>query len=293
MVSYVEYQGDGISYPAYCLDKTKPGVETVPYTVSISGIINDIGLWRRIINGYPYKTIEELGVANNKEAFTATKQAIYCYIHGNDPDKYEAIGEEGVRTLNAMKKIIFDSENSSETKLSNIIKIEALDNNWKQDNIDENYISKTYKETGRLEKDEIKLTDLKNIEKSQYEAEEKLKVLIPINRMNEKGSFKLKIEGDVKTKPVLYGKAPESKYQDYAVTVDMYENGTGNFEDEYPKNETEIIINKKDKETNEIIKGVEFELLDSNKNIVYTGLKTDENGQIIINNVVPRKILFK
>ena len=34
-VSYVEYNHSGISYPAYCLDKTKPGVETVPYEVSV------------------------------------------------------------------------------------------------------------------------------------------------------------------------------------------------------------------------------------------------------------------
>ena len=33
--------------------------------------------------------------------------------------------------------------------------------------------------------------------------------------------------------------------------------------------------------------GVEFELLDKNKNVVYSDLKTDENGQIIIENLVP------
>ena len=58
-VSYVQYMYDGISYPAYCLDKTKPGAESGEYAVSVQSAIQDVGLWRRIINGYPYKTIEE------------------------------------------------------------------------------------------------------------------------------------------------------------------------------------------------------------------------------------------
>lgn len=89
-VSYVEYLNNGVSYPAYCMDKTKPGVESGGYQVSVQNSLQDVGLWKRIINGYPYKSISDLGVANKEEAFTATKQAIYCYIHGNNPDDYGA-----------------------------------------------------------------------------------------------------------------------------------------------------------------------------------------------------------
>ena len=32
---------------------------------------------------------------------------------------------------------------------------------------------------------------------------------------------------------------------------------------------------------------MEFELLDENKNVVYSGLKTDEEGKIEINNIIP------
>lgn len=41
------------------------------------------------------------------------------------------------------------------------------------------------------------------------------------------------------------------------------------------------------------MKGVEFELLDSNKNVLYTGLITDENGQIKIDNLLPGKYFIK
>ena len=57
-VNYVEYFNDGIAYPAYCMDKNKKGVEDIPYTVDVTNMITDIGLWRTMINGYPYKTIQ-------------------------------------------------------------------------------------------------------------------------------------------------------------------------------------------------------------------------------------------
>lgn len=301
-VSYVQYIQDGVEYPAYCMDKTKPGAETTPYTVSIQSAIQDVGLWRRIINGYPYKTIQELGVANKEEAFTATKQAIYCYIHGNNPDDYGAIGEAGERTLNAMKKIINDAQNSSETKISSTITINKNMEEWKQDENEKNYLSKTYmistgatiekykiiitKENGR-DLGGIKLTDINNQEKTEFGPNEKFKILIPIKNMTEDGSFNIQVESKVKTKPVLYGTAPNNGYQDYALTAATYEDGIGRVQDEYTKNETKIIIIKKDQEEEMVLEGVEFELLNEKKETVYTGLKTNSEGKIVIENLVP------
>ena len=307
-VSYVQYVYDGIEYPAYCLDKTKPGAETQEYTVSVTDAINDVGLWRIIINGYPYKTIEELGVANKQEAFTATKQAVYCYIHGNNPADYTGIGEAGVRTLNAMNNIINNANNSQETKISNSITINKNEDNWKQDNIDKNYLSKTFSVSGdsqitsykiTISRDNnkdlggIKLTNLNNIETNEFQSQEKFKILIPIKNLTEKGEFNLNVETKINTKPVLYGKAPDSNFQDYALTVATYEDGYGNAKDNYPKNETKIIIVKQDKETKERLVNVEFEILDENKNIVYQNLKTDEEGKIEIENVVPGKYYLR
>lgn len=301
-VSYVQYIQDGVEYPAYCMDKTKPGAETTPYMVSIQSAIQDVGLWRRIINGYPYKTIQELGVANKEEAFTATKQAIYCYIHGNNPDDYGAIGEAGERTLNAMKKIINDAQNSSETKISSTITISKNMEEWKQDENEKNYLSKTYmisagatvekykiiitKENGQ-DLGGIKLTDINNQEKTEFAPNEKFKILIPIKNMTEAGSFNIQVEAKVKTKPVLYGTAPNSGYQDYALTAATYEDGIGRVQDEYTKNETKIIIIKKDQEEEIVLEGVEFELLNEKKETVYTGLKTNSEGKIVVENLVP------
>ena len=301
-VSYVEYTEGGVHYPAYCLDKTKPGAESGEYTVSVADAVNDVGLWRRIINGYPYKTIEELGVANKEEAFTATKQAVYCYIHGNNPDDYGAIGDAGQRTLNAMKKIINDANNSTETKISSTITINKNDTEWKQDELDKNYVSKTYSVTAGAEISNykititkenatnlggIKLTDENNQEKSEFIPNEKFKILIPIKNLTEDGKINITVEAEIKTKPVLYGTAPDSGHQDYALTAATYEDGTGNASDTYLKNETKITVVKKDQESGDVLQGVEFELLDENKNVVYSNLKTNEEGKLEIPNLVP------
>ena len=256
-VSYVQYTKDNVNYPAYCLDKTKPGAETSPYDVSINSAIKDVGLWRRIINGYPYKTIKELGVENKEEAFTATKQAIYCYIHGNNPEDYGAIGTAGQRTLNAMKNIINNAQNSNETQISNTITINRIDSEWKQDSIDKSYAYKVYSvqagssimnytvdvtKEGSESIGGIKITDENNQEKSEFSPNENFKILIPINNMKDTGTLYIKVKSKVETKPVLYGTAPSSSYQDYALTVATYEDGIGNIKDEYNKNETISLI---------------------------------------------------
>lgn len=307
-VTYVEYINEGKHYPAYCMDKTKVGVETNSYNVSIEGAVNDVGLWRRIINGYPYKSIQELGVANAQEAFTATKQAIYCYIHGNNLSDYGAIGEAGQRTLNAMHTIINNAQNSKESKISSTIKINKNSDSWKQDENEKNYVSKVYSVSAganiqnykiilsRKNNQDIggiKLTDIDNKTKTEFNPNEKFKILVPIKEMKEKGNFELKVEAKISTKPVLYGIAPNSSYQDYALTGVTYEDGTGNIQDEYFKNETKIIILKQDEDTNEKLEGVEFELLDENKNVVYNGLKTDKDGKINIENIVPGRYYIK
>lgn len=307
-VSYVQYINDGIEYPAYCLDKTKPGAESSPYTVSVNQMINDVGLWRRIVNGYPYKSIQELGVANKEEAFTATKQAIYCYIHGNNPNDYEPIGEAGERTLNCMKQIITNSQNSSETKIANNVKVNKGEDEWKQDKIDSQYLSKEYSilspseiqdykikitNENKIDIGGIKVTNLQNEEISEFKANEKFKVLIPIKNLTESGSIKINVETKMKTKPILYGMAPNSNYQDYALTAETYEDSTGESIDYFSRNETKIIIVKQDKDTNEPLENVEFEVLDEKRNVVYSGLKTNNEGKIVIENLIPGKYFIK
>ncbi|OLA93960.1 MAG: hypothetical protein BHW64_05710 [Candidatus Melainabacteria bacterium LEY3_CP_29_8] len=73
----------------------------------------------------------------------------------------------------------------------------------------------------------------------------------------------------------------------------MYEEGNGEYIDEYDKNQTKIIIIKQDEDTQERLEGVEFQLLDENQNVIYTNLQTDKNGKIEIENLIPGKYYIK
>lgn len=286
------------------MDKNKPGVEQIPYSVSVQNSITDVKLWRIIINGYPYKTIEELGCMTKEEAFTATKQAIYCYIHGNNPNYYTGIGEAGNRTLNALKQILKNADVCKEAQISNTIKIIKEEDNFKEDELEKEYVSKIYSikagttisnyivelQNGDYELPEgIKITDLKNNIKKEFTQNEKFKILIPIKNLTKESNFNIHIKTKINSKPVLYGQAPNSSYQDYALTAATYEDANGNTKDEYFKNETKIKIIKQDKETKQRLENVEFNIYDFDKNLIYTNLKTNENGEIEVKNLIPGK----
>ena len=106
-------------------------------------------------------------------------------------------------------------------------------------------------------------------------------------------NLKISIETKVQTKPILYGRASSSNLQDYALTAETYEDGIGETNDKYGKNETRILVVKQDSETKEKLEGVEFQLLDENKNVLYTNLQTDKNGMITIDNLLPGKYYVK
>ena len=304
--TYAEFDSGNGKYPAYCLNKTLSGVgEMGPYDVNADSMVTDVGLWRVIINGYPYKSLSELGVANIYEAFTATKQAVYCYVHGNDVNSYEAIGEAGERTLNALRQIVNNANSSNETQISSLITINKDLDDWKQEG---NYLAKHYSVsspanmnnyTVKIEKADnelpegMKIVNENNDEKNEFQPSENFKVIIPIQNLKTDGNFKILVEGKINTKPVLYGRAYNSSYQDYALSGIIYEDGTGEANDNYYKNNTQITIDKKDKETGENLQGTEFELLNENKNVIYTNLVTDENGKIIVKGVMPGKYYLR
>lgn len=300
--TYVVYNCNGVEYPAYCLNVNLPGVgEKGTYIVTNTGCITEVGLWRVLINGYPYKTIEELGVANKEEAYTATKQAVYCYLYNRGTENYSAIGEAGERTLNALNTILSNASSSQETKTSNIVEIKSESTSWIQDSKNKNYISKTYSIEavasikdytinleGSLPEGTI-LANMENEPQITFSNNEKFKILIPIESLQNKGEFNINVKTEMKTKSVLYGKSTIETNQDYALTAYMYEESFGNLVDNYNKNGTAITILKQEKDTKKVLKNAEFSILDENKKEMYTGLVTDETGKITVSELMPGK----
>ncbi len=282
----------------YCLNRELHGVGDyiATYNVKNQGKVEDLGLWRVITNGYPYKTPEQLGTTNEEEAYTATKQAIYCYIYNTSTELYSAIGEPGKRVINAMNIILENAKNSTETFEEPKIEI-AQSEKWEVDTIEEEYISKQYeiksnKNISKVilnlesEPNGTKITDLNNQETNEFNSDGKFKILIPINSLEETGEFKIKIKTQMETKPIFVGKAPQDNLQDYALTAFSYEDVDSELIQNYEKNNTKIILEKKDKETKNPLKGAKFEILDKNQKIIRV-VETDENGQIIMDQLMP------
>lgn len=294
------YKKDGKEYPAYCMNRELPGVEIGrSQTVDVKKLVNNVMVWRAIINGYPYKSISELGCNTEEEAYLATKQAVYCMLTNRDVNEYSAIGEAGERTLNALKTIVNNARNSNQTKVSSELTVNEQEKLWKIDNLDSSYISKTFLVTANtsmskytvnvknLNIEGYKLVDQNNKEKTEFSNSEKFKILIPIQEVKQDGNFSIEVSAQVATKPVFYGERRDSGLQSYALTGYTYEEGTGSKKVYYTKNETKIIITKTDDKTGKKLEGVEFELLDKNQNKIYTEITTNKDGIATIDNLLP------
>lgn len=294
------YKKDGKEYPAYCMNRELPGVEIGrSQTVDVKKLLNNVMVWRAIINGYPYKSISELGCNTEEEAYLATKQAVYCMLTNRDVNEYSAIGEAGERTLNALKTIVNNARNSNQTKVSSELTVNEQEKLWRIDNLDSSYISKTFLVTANtsmskytvnvknLNIEGYKLVDQNNKEKTEFSNSEKFKILIPIQEVKQDGNFSIEVSAQVATKPVFYGESRDSGLQSYALTGYTYEEGTGSKKVYYTKNETKIIITKTDDKTGKKLEGVEFELLDKNQNKIYTEITTNKDGIATIDNLLP------
>lgn len=294
------YKKDGKEYPAYCMNRELPGVEEGPQTVKVNELVTNIMVWRVLINGYPYKTLAELGCNTEAEAYLATKQAIYCVLEDIDVNSFTAVDSDaGRRTLKALKQIVANAKKSTVSKVSSALTINQENTIWKVDKLDSKYVSRTFKVTANAGFntytvsikgagiDGIKIVDENNNSKSTFKPNEKFKILIPITNILKDGSFTINVFAEVNTKPVLYGKSTVSGLQNYALTGYTYEDGTGSKQVYYSKNDTKIIIVKKEETNGKVLQGVEFEVLDENKKQLYAGLKTDSKGQIQLDNLLP------
>lgn len=299
---YTLYNGKLFSFPVYCLNENKPGVTPeFTYGVNAEKFIEDIVLWRYITNGYPYKTEKELGCINVEEAYTATEQAIYCYLHNKNIELYEPIGEAGERVIKAIKQIINSARESTEKHEKYTVELNSSQKNFTEDSIDNKYVSKTYEvasnakvlsylvliERRKPEQAEILITDINNKPGNILKGGQKFKILIPKKDLPEKGELQVKVKAELETKDILYGKPENEEYQDYAVTTSRSENYYKSIEEIYSDDQASLKIIKQDQETKERIEGVEFNILDNEKQIKYENIKTDIKGEYTINNIEP------
>ena len=297
---YAYYEENGKINPAYCLNPEFYGVseERKEYAVNINGKINNEKIWKVLINGYPYKSIKELGVESKEEAYTATQFAVYTVLHNRNINDYESIGTEaGDRTLKAYKKIMENAINFNE-KITDKIEI-ALEEEWKIEKDEINILSKTYsiksnakngtyKVNLKDEKNnELKIIDLSGNEKEEFLLNEPFKILVPISCLQEEQNLKIEINSTLMTKPIMYGESTIENTQNYALVGKEYEEFFVSYTEVLPKNNTKLKIIKQEFNSNKKIEGVKFNLLSTSNDMIFQNLITDKNGEINLENVLP------
>ena len=228
------------------------------YDVSVESEIadTDIKLWRIITNGYPYKTAEELGCTNENQAYDATQEAVYFYLHNKQAteEKFKRtlsslkpIDDEGTKVHNAMEKILNDAENSTATKPSKEIIVTEDEEEWKKDEEDDKYVYKTFSVSSPTEmknyevtienlensiQDKIKIVGEENQEKDNFEPTENFKIMILADEVEKAVEFDVNVTAQLKTMPIYFGDSLNKKLQSYALTA-MYENSKKDIEETY------------------------------------------------------------
>ena len=198
---------DGTEMPAYCINPNKPGVEesdSKSYDVNADTSIQSAKAWGCVMNGYPYKTAEQLGLKSDYEAYYATKMALWCimYSHYNNINDWSPNGENNQHVYNAMKSIYQAGMATSEIPKAGNVTATPSSETAEPDIKENNYLSQTFTVTSMgnytVSLDSIapagtKITDEQNNDKTSFNQGEKFKILIPKTNIERKGNFNINI----------------------------------------------------------------------------------------------------
>lgn len=296
------YEGNGGIYPVYCLDKSKPGVSELPgiteYQVEVSEKITDERLWRIIMNSFPYVDAFEMGCDTPAQAFIATKEAISYILYDKNIDEYSAINEDGRIILTAIKTLIQIANDETIKPYSNEIDILPVDE-WKLEKVNGKvYLSRIFKIEndyltgkytvglrGYIPKGTL-VVNSNNKQTLNFNKTENFKVLIPAEKVNKEDTITIYVKSEVTTYPIYNGVPLNKEYQNYLITGIRNEIGKGEKAIPYSPIGGELVINKIDATSQEKLSGAVFNIYDSNNIALYQNLRTDENGQIKIYNLL-------
>lgn len=298
--SFIEVDG----HPTYREERPDAGEETEDKNLTIKDVDSNFIIWRIITNGYPYQDLATIGVDTEEEAYTATQHAIYLYLEGDwKINDYAPIGDQensaGARVIKAIQRLLKEAEEGTNFKSPNIVLIDY--NGWECEGeyIKMNYNIKSedgvaisnYKVSlsnseGNKDLSSIKIVNENGEEKDTFESQEKFSLLMPIKSMTESGSFNVNVTANMKTKPILGGESQgDGKYYYIAGLED--EEGCATLKQNYSENLTNLIIQQRDKDTEELLKGEVFQLLDEKQNVIYSNLETNENDEVELDHIMP------
>lgn len=298
--SYVTYTKDGKQYPAYCLNDGLPGAESGAYTVDVSDMSTNSKVWRVMKNGFPYKSASSMGLKTNDQAFYVTKHAIYCVTGQRDISDYTS--RSGYKyVLTALQKLVDIGLNGTETYKKPNAKINKKGDLTKETIDGKEYYVQNFNVTSTLDFTDYKVNVTKlpegskilnsdNKEQTSFTGSQEFKVAVPEESLTEDIKANIMVSDvEVKSYPILYGKAPSASKQNYCLASDPYEitNSSSSFNITLTKPE----IIKTERGTDTKLPGAEYDVYkDTNENkVVDEGEEvvkhvgpTDENGKVEI-----------
>ena len=299
--SIVGFYENDIFHPAYCMNKELPGAESGSYNVNIKEILNNPKVWRVVSNGYPYKTPEEMGLEDEKDAFAVTKFAIYCVLGQSKLEYYSADPNDvvGQKMLEELKRLV-EIGNNEEYDMNIInLSLEKVGELIEDNGV---YVQE-YKVNSNIKIQSYKILNLNGFPEGCYVANrnnmlqneffdnENFKIMIPINQVKENIDGKIEIIGKYENYPIFYGEAPENK-QDYILTYDKYGDVSKIFDINLSFNNSKIKVIKIDEDSEKKLKSVKFELKSEDEKYVKAKI-TDSNGMICFENLFPGKYILK
>ncbi len=294
---YVMYDAeDGKEYPAYCNEPSWQGVGSNGISYGeyvVKSKVTDDRLWRVATAGFPYKTPSQMGVNGEREAFMATKMAIYRTLDDEDLSLFGSLNSEGENMIEVIKELYDIGLNGTETYVEPELTITADTSETVLDEDNPQYKSQVFTVEGNCEFDSYevianigdlpngtKITDIDGIEQTTFESDEKFKVMVPINE-NEIRSFKLKVKANLKSMPVFHAECENIRMQTMLIAANSYETAEEDVTVKLNKTEIELTIVKKDSVTGEGLANAMFEVNKVDGEIVGT-YTTDNKGQVVV-----------
>ena len=313
---------DGQKYIAYCLCPGLPGVgyvsgEKETYKVNITELMDNDVIWRVLKNGYPNKSVAELGVETSDDAYFATMQAINAILRGYtleqakelyavgqfaiNGESLEDVKRRGSKTLDAMFKLIDIGLNGNETRsqfLNISIRAESSFQKENDDYYSQIFSVQSSSEIAEYNVDKMDnlpkgsyIANMANIEKQNFKDGEKFKIMIPTKNIVNDIKGKISIKARQKNYPIYYGASSIEGYQDYALCNNSYSEVYAESEVYIQADKSKLILTKVEKGTNKTIEGVKFQVTSTDGTV--STISTDENGKITIANQRPGTVSIK
>lgn len=127
ITTYVGYNYNGKTYPAYCMNSNLNGAEHGSYEVNISTLLDDVRIWRAITAGFPYRTASELGCSTDEDAFVATKHAVYSILYERNPETFYHGGDSRGETIkNAIVSLVNEGRYGTRTPETANVTVEKV-----------------------------------------------------------------------------------------------------------------------------------------------------------------------